>query len=372
MREDIRASVDATMVNPDDVWDVFLAKAVRRFELWVKEAVGFTPRDATEERPAPFQEVEIPPLDVIMIWHTYLLNPRIYYEDGLRINKALLLLRAGFPLHYIASTALQLPTPTRINYFETHTGEPFHQPPFEEIASTLLRCPGCQEENTVLWYKRDETGYAQHGFNSPCSKCSVCLSHETFGVAKMARDLAKVHEDPQSNTMATLLLRSRTGRPYPTFAREWNLGVLQSLESFKPEEYTKALEWNFETSLRVLTAGFNNPANSVVSYRNAIKRLMKAYNTRTSLSIDLIAAVKRQFKFVNKIAGFGWLDEGAFPADSKANDGKEESRALRRCVTQYHAFLDLMTAHPKKFLVPTLVSRYRYRLFSAFYNTMLP
>ncbi|KAG8941361.1 hypothetical protein FRC03_004629 [Tulasnella sp. 419] len=93
-REDIRASVDATVVDPDDVWEVFLAKAVRRFDLWIKEAVGFTPRNATEERPAPFQEHEIPPLDVIMVWHTYLLNPRVYYEDGLRVNKAFLLLRA--------------------------------------------------------------------------------------------------------------------------------------------------------------------------------------------------------------------------------------------------------------------------------------
>ncbi|KAG8947391.1 hypothetical protein FRC03_001046, partial [Tulasnella sp. 419] len=230
IREDIRASVDATMVNPDDVWDVSLAKAVRRFEQWVKEAVGFTPRNATEGRPAPFQEHEIPPVDVIMIWHTYLLNPRIYYEDGLRINKAFLLLRAVFPLHHLASTALQPPTPTRVNYFETQTGEPFHQRPFEENATVVVKCPGCQEENTVFWYQRDGTGYAQKDFNNPCSKCPVTLTHEAFGVAKMASDLVKVHEDPQNNTMATLLLRPSTGKPSMTFSKEWNLGVLRSLE----------------------------------------------------------------------------------------------------------------------------------------------
>ncbi|KAG8957477.1 hypothetical protein FRC03_010115 [Tulasnella sp. 419] len=371
MKEDILISVDATTLSPEDIWDVFLAKAVRRFELWIKDAVGFTPRNATEEKPAPFQEHEIPPLDVIMVWHTYLLNPRVYYEDGLRINKAFLLLRAVFPLHHIASTAFRSPTPTRVNYFQTQTKEAFDQPPFREDDAVVLRCPGCKEENRVFWYKRDGTGYAQKGFKRPCSKCSVSLTHETLGIAKIASDLAKVHEDPRNNTMATLLLRPRTGMPNLGFARFWNAGVLHSLQRFKPEEYTKVLEWNFDAAVHVLRAGYNNPLNTLLSNKNSIKRLVKAYNTRTSFSIDLIAAVKRQFRFVTKIAELGWLDERAFPADSKGHDGKEESKALRRCVNQYHAFLDLMSANPKTFLVPTLgidLAWHTHQLFHTHYR----
>ncbi|KAG8941360.1 hypothetical protein FRC03_004628 [Tulasnella sp. 419] len=171
--------------------------------------------------------------------------------------------------------------------------------------------------------------------------------------------------------MATHLLRPRTGKPYLGFPKIWNAGVLHSLQRFQPEEYTKALEWNFDTSVQVLKAGYNNPIEALISYKNSIKRLMKAYNTRTSFSIDLIAAVKRQFRFVAKIAELGWLDDGAFRADSKGNDGKEESRALRRCVNQYHAFLDLMSANPKHFLVPTLgidLAWHTHQLFHTHYR----
>jgi len=61
-------------------------------------------------------------------------------------------------------------------------------------------------------------------------------------------------------------------------------------------------------------------------------------------SIDLAAAVLRQASFIEKMAGLGWTS-------SNGDEGQ-----LVRSVARYHAFLDLMTANPGSFFVPTLVS----------------
>ncbi|KZV87062.1 DUF1399-domain-containing protein [Exidia glandulosa HHB12029] len=62
-------------------------------------------------------------------------------------------------------------------------------------------------------------------------------------------------------------------------------------------------------------------------------------------SLDLVAAVQRQSSFVEKMVDMGWTATDRFIRDSSA---------LVRSVARYHAFLDLMTACPASFFVPTL------------------
>ncbi|KAG8958095.1 hypothetical protein FRC03_009469 [Tulasnella sp. 419] len=268
LRENVRSqSAEDNALSADDIWTVFLAIAVRRFEKWVKNVARHTPSGSSEENIAAWEEHEIPPLDVILVWHTYLLNPRIYYEDG---------------------------------------------------------------------------------------GCGLSLSRETFGIARLAKDMSRIKQSPKSASIAGLLLGPRTGSPNYTFTRSWNKNLLQSLRPHKSEEYTGVLEWSFQGAAKVLKQGFINPNESNADYQSGMKRVLKSYNTWTCFSIDLRAAVNRQFKFIYKISGLGWLEEGAFSADSKSGDGREENKALRRCVAQYHGFLDLMVANSKKFLVPTL------------------
>ncbi|KAG8897348.1 hypothetical protein FRC00_004421 [Tulasnella sp. 408] len=89
LREEVRTlkGVKADIrMEPDERYAVFLQRAVYRFEQWVVRMIG-TGEDGGDEaadQPRRLTPNEVPPLDVIMVWHTYMLNPRTYYEDCLR------------------------------------------------------------------------------------------------------------------------------------------------------------------------------------------------------------------------------------------------------------------------------------------------
>ncbi|KAG8957478.1 hypothetical protein FRC03_010116 [Tulasnella sp. 419] len=342
-----------TRLSGNVAWDIFLAKAVRRFEVWVDTIAADVPKDANEDHPAQWEEYEIPPLDVIMVWHTYLLNPRIYYEDGLRNHQAFILHRHHFPLHHIASKVSELPTATRIRHFQSRTLQRFHQSVKPQLDSEItIECPGCRTPVAVRWYEEDGSGYSQDGFRKRCSSCPANLTRQTLGIAKLAQDLDEIKANPDTKALAGLLLEPRTGQPDLDFVREWNSNLITKLPSLKSETDTHPLGWDFEHAVEVLKHGFVQPDENGPSYRAWMKRVMKSYNTWTSFSINLRAAANRQFKFINKIASFGWLEPSAFFTEE--DDAQGESRALRRFVTQYHAFLDLMAVNLDAFLVPTL------------------
>lgn len=59
------------LLSPSSVWGWFLAKAAWRFELWLKFVIQShqeAPQDHGRWRPE-----EIPPLDVLLVWHAFLL-----------------------------------------------------------------------------------------------------------------------------------------------------------------------------------------------------------------------------------------------------------------------------------------------------------
>ena len=62
----LRASVEHEGANrmhidSKDAWTIFLCRSVHRFQRWVQTLAALP------------QEGAIPPLDVIMVWHTYML-----------------------------------------------------------------------------------------------------------------------------------------------------------------------------------------------------------------------------------------------------------------------------------------------------------
>lgn len=79
-----------------------------------------------------------------------------------------------------------------------------------------------------------------------------------------------------------------------------------------------------------------------------IQRILSAYSTPVYASMDLVAAVLRQGGFIEKMRDLGWLEPDRFIRVT-------EQGPLLRAIARYHAFLDLMSADTKTFLVPTLV-----------------
>lgn len=64
-------------------WETFVEMAVVRFEAWWNlGGPGILVNHAGQNDSLHCSEVFLPPLDVLMVWHSYLLNPRWFRRDG--------------------------------------------------------------------------------------------------------------------------------------------------------------------------------------------------------------------------------------------------------------------------------------------------
>lgn len=87
-------------------WAIYVSRAVDRFHAWVSTAVPTDPMPTMaelEERGTngqiilessqvrnqmpPLDRSNMPPVDVLMVWHAYMLNPRAYLEDCVRLGR---------------------------------------------------------------------------------------------------------------------------------------------------------------------------------------------------------------------------------------------------------------------------------------------
>ncbi|EJU00850.1 hypothetical protein DACRYDRAFT_40927, partial [Dacryopinax primogenitus] len=78
----LKSTVSATGapdLTPEERWVTFVHRAVARFFTWGERVVSWRGPEVQ-----PLKALEIPPIDVLMVWHAYLLNPRCYYEDCIR------------------------------------------------------------------------------------------------------------------------------------------------------------------------------------------------------------------------------------------------------------------------------------------------
>ncbi|KAF8664178.1 hypothetical protein AX16_000799, partial [Volvariella volvacea WC 439] len=80
--------------DPKRRWGWFIGIAVERFEQWCMALLPHDPHNYIGRD-------DLPPLDVMMVWHAYLLNPRWYAEDCER-HSHLKELRSGFGSYLIS------------------------------------------------------------------------------------------------------------------------------------------------------------------------------------------------------------------------------------------------------------------------------
>ena len=87
-------------------WAIYVSRAVDRFHAWVSTAVPTAPIPTMAEleesgtngriivepsqvrlQMPPLDKSNMPPVDVLMVWHSYMLNPRAYLEDCVRLGR---------------------------------------------------------------------------------------------------------------------------------------------------------------------------------------------------------------------------------------------------------------------------------------------
>ncbi|KAJ6555800.1 hypothetical protein B0H19DRAFT_1151153 [Mycena capillaripes] len=334
-------------------WAWFVGLAVERFEKWCK---ALRRSDAEVE----FETV-LPPIDVLMVWHAYLLNPGWYAEDVERMPELEGLHKAGDALVALLAGDLSIsePSPARIDQWGKLTVTPFD--PFEAAPHFLCReviCPKCSDTVPAPYMTDGGTGYLQQGFLTRCPNklCQFKITHDSLALRKLALDMSQ----HRRRTLPQRWLAGTVHTPSNPF--DWRRGwairdallrheKLERPAGNKPGTFIPDAAYaqfimqqamhHFGTLKTLLMTNVKEKG------RKLIGRIVSAYTNDRLFSVELVGAVLRQGTFVSKMHALQWTRPGFF-------DNAEDEIALLHAIARYHAFLDLMSVSPNSFLVPTL------------------
>lgn len=151
-----------------------------------------------------------------MVWHTFMLNPRNYFEDCIRFGK-LRLWTTGFPWDAINAcidneTFEYSPSAEARQNFESktrHAWDNLHDSPSISVA-----CPGCRKMIICPWTTCDSgpwmfrdtgdsgSGFADKAFEAQCTQCTFKTNHDVQRAMKFRKDvrLLKLHDYPMPGT----------------------------------------------------------------------------------------------------------------------------------------------------------------------------
>lgn len=368
-------------------WTIFVAKATQRFEKWFFSLVPDVTDDSNHNRQqllaletaVDVQEMDLlmagtgtlewenqvlPPLDVLMVFHSYMLNPRAFLQDCLRYSM-LGVWKAGFPWQYVerhlSPQSLNFEPPqTCTDAYERVYQEQWHNPGHGTTAT--LTCPGCGHEvSTSLLeiYDLDEAGQEKGNLRLPihatCSDCHQRLTQDSLVMARLRDDL-RLLQGRQVPLPGTLL--SAEGLLPGTHASQQNQsrqrpiqlnyilrspGGQQLLDKISADlslQTPRLTLADVHTGLVAITKEGNTLSNAVSA--TATSRLIARYHqNHSSLSLDLVGAVIRQSTFVTKMQSFDWLHSPAV------------NYTVQHAIERYAGFFKVMSNNPGKIAVPT-------------------
>ncbi|GKT42907.1 uncharacterized protein ColSpa_03088 [Colletotrichum spaethianum] len=383
-------------------WAVYLARAVDRYESWWKTLSEGRLREAEmgnvdkfSAKYATFPEGSedypwtvdtLPPLDVLMIWHSHMLNPRAFLEDTMRwgLRK---FWTTGMPWAQVNQAIdskfnYKVPDQAKSNW-ETATGRSWDN--LEEPMVKVLGCPACKRTMEVPWttcglpemYKGESrpglvgNGYGDGDFSQPCTPgCDSVITQRLLSVAKIISDAEGYLNE--GVTIPSTVLDPQTGMPavndeqllevtFPN--RLVGYGISEQLFNLiRPGQQrnctmknvrdliSKALA-NDESYARIqkdkfAKVGVKETAQSRILTRTekfqSSKMMARYWENHSIFALDLVAATMRQGVFVGKMYSIDWLHS------------PNARGTMDRLVQKYHRFMLIMTENPLTMCVPTL------------------
>ncbi|KAH9044046.1 hypothetical protein EDB83DRAFT_2295197 [Lactarius deliciosus] len=340
-------------------WSWFVNLAVDRFQRWVEH---LSPPSGPNTF-AKFVCSDMPPLDVWMVFHAYLLSPQSFAEDCVRIGslKPLAILTVSTPdffldaLDTIHDMVKWEPNSSSRRNWVTKTGLSFD--PFDcaaVLSDQELLCPKCKAAVNVPYVTTEEMGYAQEKFSRACPFCTFEITRETLAVAKLTTDLtAHLLHRPQTGSTNMQLFLPGTLRNELGEDTERAVVITQNLLNLKPIDQFNSHKWQENQGASVAMAeslGWKlseiKKLLSKLEKPEIISKVLGAYVDQRPFSVDLIGAVLRQGSFVKNIYDLGWTSSSYF-------EKHKDAAVLHHAIVRYHAFLDLMTSS-QMLVVPTL------------------
>ncbi|KIJ63482.1 hypothetical protein HYDPIDRAFT_168332 [Hydnomerulius pinastri MD-312] len=333
----------ARTMDPERRWGWFIHLAVERFDRW-----------CSTMRETDGVQLNLPPVDVVMVWHAYLLNPMYVLTPSLgsvltswKLCFLLCAIGSKPPRHWQATPdplLTILPSPDRLSNWERRTKTPYD--PLDAarvLAHKDVLCPLCTSVTVAPFLASGGTGYAQSNFAVSCSGCGRTITKDLLGLHKFVRDAAIV-AGPESYLAGTLYTpydSDNTTRAKAIKKRIVDAAKLHpawpSYQPLSADEMMAKVKYDF-VRLRKNIASLTQPGLS--------GRVLGAYTDDRPFSIDLVGAVLRQASFVQKMVDLGWTQP--------TFDDEDDMIVLQHCVARYHGFLDLMADSPGSFFVPTL------------------
>ncbi|KAL1880934.1 hypothetical protein Plec18167_003469 [Paecilomyces lecythidis] len=366
-------------------WAIYTSRAVHRFTLWWDLCLptsGSLPTLDDMMNPVyssitngkdkvPWNRDNMPPLDVLMVWHAHMLNPRAFLEDCIR-NAKMGFWATGFPWGVINNCIDN----NSFNYepgdiakkdFEEKTGLSWDN--LDDPPNRSLPCPSCQRSVSVPWTAGrmgnylatlfdDCYGYADRGFQVTCPGCGLSINHEKLRVAKFNKDVHALVESqrpvpgtffniegvpiavmpPQlhgqffPNRLVMTLADDLLLLTNPKLSRSTTMATLRDFfeEKLKDHDLVKkaknSMRWRLTRNERI-----------------AVRRMMSRYWDNSSpFALDLVGAVIRQGTFVQKMDNIDWLHSPALVA------------TMDRLIEKYRVFFTIMVDNPTRMAVPTL------------------
>ncbi|PSR84241.1 hypothetical protein BD289DRAFT_368883 [Coniella lustricola] len=386
-------------------WAIFVARAVDRYQSWWESRSGEPLFDydmvegsgsryhtfVDETKYMSWTEDMLPPLDVLMVWHAHMLNPRSYLEDALRSGLSEFW-AAGMPWRVVASAidtdfTYRVSDQAKVAFCRAtcrnweNTAERLTDWESEDIDDSslkFLKCPACSAVFEVPWTTcgREESskitypvslvgsGFGDGNFSRTCPSCATHIDNKLLSLARFLGDCKKlvVNSVPMPGTVLepvtglpkaipSALALALYSRNLPNrlikkqLFRETSDLIQKRMTTNPTMETVRARIEQILQDPKALRA-INDctvPRRSMRTGLICLRKMMSRYwdNSRP-FALELGGAVMRQGIFTAKMFQIDWLHS------PNAHD------TMARLITKYKRFIQLMRDDPHATLVPTL------------------
>ncbi|GAB1525037.1 hypothetical protein RhiTH_008194 [Rhizoctonia solani] len=262
-------------LDPEIKWAIYLVRANHRFGRWIDNVVNRIERQRGEV--VELTNEEIPPIDVLLLWHAYLLNPVGYYEDCESRYPCLRLI-GGFPLDRVASRMSRygggvryMPRDSQIDEWELLTQESFELPLWTTVSDTvLLTCPMCASPDLrIPWITEptledigDETavgkGYAQSRFRIDCQACGGAVTKDKLRAERFVKEFVRVRREIR-----------RGNEPSPSLGSNFTKLCVEGIHDLDENPQLTPhialgsyFDWDLNEAQRLIEAGFKRKGST--------------------------------------------------------------------------------------------------------------
>ncbi|KAL9115949.1 MAG: hypothetical protein Q9227_000317 [Pyrenula ochraceoflavens] len=393
-------------------WAVYVTRAVDRFQKWFDVCVQEYPvgrrgpltmeevfakdtleRAVTAGATAKIDRTNMPPLDVLMVWHSFMLNPRSFLEDCLRTMK-MPLWHTGMPWAAvdacIDNNLFEYNVPEVAQQdFEGKTGLEWDQ--LQSSDKKRLICGGCGKTvacpyteasfgTSVKEAFQTSHGFADRALDVKCNGCGFKINHGVLRLQKLKRDVDSLLKDniPMPGTylgfkgVAESPKSSDRVKYEPFFPNRliqaglhkdlYELTNKVQIQESDISDVRVAVQRALKNRSIVTEANTKTFSKSLLrGERISVRRMMSRYWDNSSpFALDLVGAVLRQGTFITKMAQIDWIHSPALES------------TMSRLISKYSIFFQIMAQNPGHVAVPTLdvdLAWHTHQLSPSYYYT---